>query len=96
MAEQKIHNLDNEVRETFKFTIKGHTYEFRQMTTEEIDNFQNIKTDKEIREYLYSFITKIDPEGPEFTEIAKQMIAPHWRNFMNMVIAEMGGKDGSS
>lgn len=92
MALDTKYNLDDDVKESFHFTIKGHEYEFRQLTTEELDAFQNIKNDKDIREYLYQFITPVLKESPEFKEITKQMLTPHWRNFLNMVKAEMSGQ----
>jgi len=90
MALDKTYNLDEEVKESFHFTIKGHEYEFRQLTTEEIDAFQNMKGDKEIREHLYQFITPSSKDAPDFPEMAKQMLAPHWKNFIKMVRVEMG------
>lgn len=96
MANEKIHNLDDDVRESFRFQIKGYEYMFRQMNTEEIDEFRQIKEDKEIREYLYQFIDKTKEDEPEFREIAKKMIAPNWTKFMAMVVFEMTGKDVSN
>lgn len=90
MALNKSYNLDDDVRESFEFTIKGHTYQFRQLTTEEIDAFQKMTGDKEIREHLYQFVSPISKDAPAFTEMAKQMLAPHWKNFIIMVKTEMG------
>lgn len=91
MATDKQYNLDEDVKESFRFTIKGHTYEFRQLNTEEIDKFQNIKEEKAIREYLFSFITPVDASSPSFEDVSKQMLAPHWKNFVNMVRVELSG-----
>lgn len=90
MPTDKKYNLDDDVNESFGFSIKGQEYKFRQLTTEEIDNFQGMKSDKEIREYLYQFITPISEKAPAFEEMAKQMLAPHWKNFLTMVKTEMG------
>lgn len=90
MALSKTYNLDEEVKESFRFSIKGHEYDFRQLNTEELENFQGMKGDKEIREYLYQFITPVKEDSPAFTAMAKQLLAPHWRNFINMVKVEMG------
>lgn len=90
MPIEKKYNLDDDVHESFHFTIKGHEYSFRQLTTEEIDAFQNMKGDKEIREYLYQFVTPIQKDSPSFVDMAKQMLAPHWKNFITMVKTEMG------
>ncbi len=90
------YNLDDGVSETFHFTVKGHEYIFRQMNTEEVETFQGMKGDKEIREFLYKFITKVRDDSPEFSEMAKQLTTPHWGNFMRMVVTEMTGKNGNS
>lgn len=91
MATPKVYDLDQDVQETFRFTLKGYAYDFRQMTTEEIDEFQSKKNDKEIREYLFTFITPVEEKSPKFTEISKQMIAPHWVKFLEMIKTEMAG-----
>lgn len=97
MVDTKKYNLDEDVRESFRFSVKGHEYDFRQMTTEEIDNFQKLKGEREIREYLYTFVTPVNKESPAFTDLSKKMIAPHWRNFIKMVKVEMmGEQDGSN
>lgn len=90
MPVNKDYKLDEDVSESFQFTIKGHAYSFRQLNTEELEKFQGTKGDKEVREYLYQFITPINETSPQFPEMAKQMIAPHWKNFIKMVKAEMG------
>lgn len=95
MAQEKKYDLDEDVRESFHFTLKGYEYEFRQMTTEEIDEFSNTKDDKEIRKFLYSFITPVKTDSPTFEVLSKQMIAPHWKNFVHMIKVEMAG-DGNS
>lgn len=84
------YNLDEDVRESFQFNLKGHLYNFRQLTTEEIDQFQNLKGDKEIREWLYQYITPVEEASPKFDEIAKLMVAGNWKNFIKMVKVEMG------
>jgi hypothetical protein len=38
----KIHNLDEGVRETFDFVVKGFTYRFRQLNTEEMQEFRSL------------------------------------------------------
>ncbi len=84
------YNLDEDVRESFQFKLKDHLYNFRQLTTEEIDQFQNLKGDKEIREWLYQYITPVDEKSPKFKDMAKVMVAGNWKNFIKMVKVEMG------
>ena len=94
MALNKTYNLDEDVRESFRFILNGNEYEFKQLTTEELDAFQKIinekKTDSELREYFYQFITPVNKDTPPFDEISKQMLTPHWKNFITMVKTEMG------
>lgn len=86
------YDLDENVKETFKFTLKGVQYEFRQMTTEEIDKFSKIKDDIEIRQHLFEFVTPVDPESESFEQASKKMTAPHWKNFVKMIRTEMGAE----
>lgn len=89
---QKMHNLDSEVNEYFEFTVKGHNYRFRHLTMEEIEKMKEFETDeKKSREYLFGFISKVDETSPEFAEVSKQMIAPHWIRFREMIKAEFSG-----
>lgn len=94
MALNKTYNLDEDVRESFRFVLKGHEYDFKQLTTEELDAFQKFvqekKNDSELREYFYQFITPVSKESPSFQDISKQMLTPHWKNFITMVKTEMG------
>lgn len=92
--EPKAYNLDEDVKESFRFILKGYEYDFRQMTTEEIDKFQTLKEEKEQREFLFSFITPVDEKSPTFEEVSKRMYAKNWRNFLTMVTTEMGGNNG--
>jgi hypothetical protein len=87
-----MHNLDEGIQEHFEFTVKGHKYKFRHLNTEEMEQIAKLDTDNEkAKQYLYTFITKVD-EGPEFSDVSKQMIAPQWRKFHDMIKAEMGIK----
>lgn len=90
--DQKIINLDDNVSEYIEFTLKGHKYKFRQLTTEEIDAFQNVKgSDKESREYLYQFVSPVDEGTPPFEELAPKMLLQHWKNFLKMVTSVVDG-----
>lgn len=87
-----MHNLDAEVNEYFDFVVKGHTYRFRHLTMEEIEKMKEYEADeKKSREYLFKFITKQDEASPDFQEVSKQMIAPHWIKFREMIKAEFSG-----
>lgn len=89
---QKMHNLDDGVNEYFDFTVKGHTFRFRHMTMDEIEKMKEFENDeKKSREYLFGFISKVDETSPEFVEVSKQMTAPHWIRFREMIKAEFSG-----
>ena len=86
-----IHNLDEGIQEYFEFIVKGHTYRFRQLNTEEIEDIAKVDFEKEdARKYLYRFISKVDPKSPDFEAIANKMIAPQWVKFQEMIKVEMG------
>lgn len=92
MPEKKIHNLNEGIEESFNFLVLGYEYNFRQMTTEELDAFATLtdKSNKEVREYLYQFVSPVGEKTPPFSETAKKMLTPHWVAFLNMVKSEMG------
>lgn len=88
------HNLDDGVSESFEFQVRGHSYVFRHLTTEEMQGMQKLEG-KELEEYLYQFISKKDPADsatPDFKEVAKTMITPQWNNFKKMVMTEFGAQ----
>ena len=100
MDSNKTYNLDD-VQEYFTFKVKGHTYQFRHMNSEETgklrelalkakNNPEDTKIAKENEDYLFSFITKVDGDSPEFIDIQKQMIAPQWKRFREMLYTEFG------
>lgn len=87
----QVHNLDT-VAEYFEFIVKGHNYRFRHMNTEELEGLKAIeKDDQKSKEYLYSFITRVNETSPEFSEIAKKMITPQWVRFRKMIETEFSG-----
>ena len=93
MAENKIHNLDEGVEESFKFELLGHIYKFSHLNTDEIEELQSFEKDdnKGMKKFLYKFITPVGKGSPSFQETTKKMITPHWKKFMVMVKTEFGG-----
>lgn len=88
----EVYNLDESVQEYFEFKLKGHNYRFNHMNTEQIEELQKLKgDDKKSQEFMFKFISKVDEKSPDFTELSKQMIAPHWIKFTEMIKAEFGG-----
>lgn len=92
----KPYNLDDDISESFRFIVKGYEYDMRQMTTEEIDEFRDVKDEKQIREHLYQFITPVAKDTPEFPEIAKKMLAKQWLKFVEMIKVEMTGDNANN
>lgn len=85
------YNLDEGIQEYFEFTVKGHSYKFRFLTTEEAEKIKELKDDeKGIVEYLYKFIDPVSENAPPFVEIAKKMTIPHMIAFNKMVMTEFG------
>lgn len=89
MAEAHIHDIDEGVQESFEFRVKGHSYLFRYLNTEELEAFLAL-TGKDLEQAMYQYITKKDPASPDFPEIARKMISPQWANFTKMIEAEFG------
>ena len=85
-----IHNLDDQVQEYFDFTVLGNKYRFRHMTTDEVDEWSKLSDPQKSKEYLFKFIDKVDQNSPDFSEISKKMITPHWLHFNAMVKVEFG------
>lgn len=90
------YNIDAD-QEFFKFTFKGHSYNFRYMTTDETDRLNSIRIDEattpeergnNVLNFLYGFITTDDKDAPDFKAIAKTMIIPEWKKFFNMIGVE--------
>lgn len=94
----KIHNLDESVSEYFDFIVKGHTYRFRHLNTEEFKELMLLedKEDSEVQttEFLKQFITPVSEAAPSFEEIYKKMTIPHLRRFTQMIKEEFGANAG--
>lgn len=92
MTETKLYNLDEGVEESFTFQIFTHAYKFTHLNSEEMEKFKSFKDkdNKEMQAFMNQFITKINKDSPEFTELSKKMIPPHWKKFLVMLKEEMG------
>lgn len=87
-----IHDLDKDVAEYFEFVVEGYHYKFRQMNTEEMEKLKDVQDDdKKSKEYLFTFITPVDPSSPAFPDLAKKIIAPKWAKFREMMQVEFSG-----
>lgn len=87
----EVHNLDD-VQQYFEFVVNSHKYRFRYMTVEEAETMQNMSNDEaKLRDFLYSFISKVDEASPNFEDVAKKMITPQWIRFRKMIETEFKG-----
>ncbi len=88
----KIHDLDQNVEESFIFRVRGYEYIFKQPNTEELEEIQDLGDDeKKLKKFLFNFITPRDSKTPSFKDISKKMIAPQWLAFRDMIKSELGG-----
>lgn len=90
----KMHNLDESIQEYFEFTIFGKKYKFKHLTTEEMMSMKDVEKEedpKALEKFLLSFIEKVDEDAPDFEDVQKKMIVPHWIKFRNMIKDEFGG-----
>ncbi len=85
----QTHVLDQDIAEYFTFSIRGHEYRFRYLTMPEIEKMKELEDDDaKSRAFLFSFISKVKEDSPDFEEIQKTMLAPHWLRFHAMIKAE--------
>lgn len=98
------YNLDEQAAESFPFTLKGHQYEMRYPTTEELedvpqapdttklDDAQKLKANKDYTEklnaYFYGFIKCAD-DGPAVEEALKKANILTLRHFAVMIKTEL-------
>lgn len=84
------YNLDDQTSEFFTFRLKGHNYQFRYMTLDELDGFKVIQDSEEkAKEYLFQFITPMDEKSPQIQESFTKMTIPEVKNFFNMLKTEL-------
>lgn len=89
----QTHVLDKDVAEYFTFSIRGHEYRFRYLTMPELEKMKEIESDEaKSRAYLFSFISKVNESSPDFEEVQKTMLAPHWLRFRDMIKAEFSAQ----
>lgn len=91
----KIHNLDENTNDYFKFILGGVTFNFRYPTTEEVEQARTLDTDstKDLLKWVSRFITRADNKKYDFAKMYKGMNIKTARAFNKMVKAEVNGKD---
>lgn len=84
-----IHNLDDSVSEYINFTLLKHSYRFKHLNTEELEELESMKEEKDLRNFLFSRIEAISPDAPVGEDLQKKLLMPHWRNLLRMLKVEM-------
>lgn len=98
--QSKTFNLDENVSESFEFTVRGNTYIFRYPTTGEMVEVlkiineaakegNSLDVEDRFMSILYSFITPKSKDVKPFDEIYPSLISPQQKNFVDMVRTEV-------
>lgn len=86
-----VRNLDEQTKEYFDFTIKGHTYRFTHPTIKEIKEMDELKNDeKNTNEKFFKFISKIDKTSPDWSDVFEKLTVPQLKAFQTMIQEEFG------
>ncbi len=95
---QNLHNLDENVTESFGFILGGVEYQMKYPTTEEIQAISDIETQKEDGKTDSQAAKKqekllMDLITPDFSEAYKKMNVKQLRTFNTMIFEEFGVED---
>lgn len=92
MANEALFDLDKDVREFVEFTLKGKKYRLQELTTEQVEELSKKSSEPDVNVYqLWSpYITKVDEDAPEFSEVSRKMTMGNWANFNKMIKSMMG------
>jgi hypothetical protein len=83
------YNLDEQVAESFEFTLGGQVYSMKYPTTEEVEEARKLKEGSDEQEaWLYSFITPKDPTALPIREAMAKMNVKILGRFKKMIQAE--------
>lgn len=89
--------LDEGVEEYIPFSVKGNNYLFRQPNTEELRELIALegKSSEMFIDVTSKFVSKADESALEWEEMKKQLLAPHWVHFRDMILTEISGDNQS-
>lgn len=73
-----------------RIVMGGHDYLLRYPTVEDIERVQDLKTDQERTEALYSFIEPVEDKQPAFKDILKKQDIRVFKAFSEMIKKEFG------
>jgi hypothetical protein len=84
------YNLDEQIEESFEFTLAGHNYQMKYPTTEEILAASKIKGEEAQMEWMYGFITSSDEAAPLIKDVLGKVNVKKLQRFNEMVKTEFG------
>jgi len=92
------YDLDSGISEYFEFILKGNIYRFRYPTTREatLANELKDKSEKESKDFMIQFVTKVDEKTPNFEDIIDDLNVKYWAKFISMVTSELTSDDNKS
>ena len=95
---KNVTNLDIGIEESYQFILKGNTYSFKQLNTEEMAELKALitadeddKQEENLKKFLFSFITPVTKDAPSFQEVYKIMLHVQWSKFLDMVMTKLKG-----
>lgn len=84
------YNLNENVKESFEFTLGEVTYKMTYPTTEEIEALQKIKDEDQRGREIFKFISTDVENAPDIESALKKYNIKVMQNFVKMIQAEMG------
>lgn len=97
------YSLNDNVNDSFTFEVGGHQYKMTYPTLEQVEELQELVTDKVTKEtdgetshettpmdWMYKFISPVDESAPSIQETMKKQNIRVIANFSNMVKTEFG------
>lgn len=92
------YNLNDNVKDSFQFTLGDFTYDMRYPTVEETEAIQKAvkEADSEdnqigVLEQVYDLITSKDEKAPPIQDVLPKMNIKVLQNFTEMIKTEFGG-----
>jgi hypothetical protein len=84
------YNLNENIKESFEFTLGDFTYKMVYPTTEEIEQLEKIKDEEKRGLEIFKFISSDNAEAPAIDTALKKYNIKVMQNFIKMIQAEMG------
>lgn len=84
------YNLNENVKESFEFTLGEFTYKMTYPTTEEIEDLQKIKDEEKRGKEIFKFISTEVENAPDIESALKKYNIKVMQNFVKMIQSEMG------